>query len=158
MEILYGFTPCMIPTVVEGTKSLALNLAFEAMAQTRAAAHQELQRAREHMQQRNQGCPVSFSIGEEVWLDGRNLLILGHRKFSLCQYGPLRIRRRISNWAYKLELPTQWKVHPVFHVNLLSRYQQMEVHGAQQPWILPDLIKGSEEWEVEAILGHKQNK
>ena len=110
------------------------------------------------MQQRNQGRPVSFSIGEEVWLDGRNLPIPGHRKFSPRRYGPLRIRRRISNWAYELELPTQWKVHPVFHVNLLSRYQQTEAHGAQQPRILPDLIEGSEEWEVEAILGHKQNK
>jgi hypothetical protein len=148
----------MIPTVVEGTKSLALNSAFEAMAQTRAAAHQELQRARERMQLRNQGRPVLFSIGEEVWLDGRNLPIPGHRKFSPHRYGPLRIRQRISNWAYKFELPAQWKVHPMFHVNLLSRYQQMEVHSAQQPWILPDLIEGSEEWEVEAILGHKQNK
>ena len=37
---------------------------------------------------------------------------------------------------------------------LLSRYQQTEAHGAQQPRILPDLIEGSEEWEVEAILGH----
>ena len=46
----------------------------------------------------------------------------------------------------------------MFHVNLLLKYQQTEVHSAQQPWILPDLIKGSEEWEVEAILGHKQNK
>ena len=46
----------------------------------------------------------------------------------------------------------------MFHVNLLSKYQQTEVHGAQQPWILPDLIEGLEEWGVEAILGHKQNK
>ena len=110
------------------------------------------------MQLQNQGHPVSFSIGEEVWLDGRNLLIPGHKKFSPCRYGPLRIRQRILNWAYELELPAQWKVHPVFHVNLLSKYQQTEVHGTQQPWILLDLIEGSEEWEVEAILGHKQNK
>ena len=148
----------MILTAVKGTKSPALNTAFEAMARTWAAAHQELQCAQECMQQRNQGCPVLFSVGEEVWLDGRNLPIPGHRKFSPCQYGPLRIRQRILNWAYELELPAQWKVHPVFHVNLLSRYQQMEAHGAQQPRILSDLIKGSEEWEVEAILGHKQNK
>ena len=110
------------------------------------------------MQQWNQGHPVLFSIGEEVWLDGRNLLIPGHRKFSPCRYGLLRIRQRISNLAYELELPAQWKVHPVFHVNLLSKYQQMVAHGTQRPWILLDLIKGSEEWEVEAILGHKQNK
>ena len=82
----------MILTVVEGMKNPVLNSVFKAMAHTRAAAHQELQCAHKHMQLQNQGCPVSFSIGEEVWLDGRNLLIPGHRKFSLCQYGPLRIR------------------------------------------------------------------
>ena len=70
MELLYGFTPQMIPTAVEGTKSPALNLAFEAMACTRAVAHQELQCTHKCMQLWNQGHPVSFSIGEEVWLLG----------------------------------------------------------------------------------------
>jgi hypothetical protein len=41
------------------------------------------------MQVQGWGKLVHFEIKEEVWLDGRNLPILGHRKFSLHWYAPM---------------------------------------------------------------------
>ena len=38
--------------------------------------------------------------------------------------GPFRVEAQISRVAYKLELPEQWRVHPVFHSSLLKPFQQ----------------------------------
>jgi hypothetical protein len=56
----------------------------------------------------------------------------------------------------------QWKLHPVFHVDLLTPYRETEFHGANYDKPPPDLINGEEEYEVERIValrrfgrGHK---
>lgn len=47
-------------------------------------------------------------------------------------------------------------MHPVFHAALLSPYKQTVVHGPSYAEPPPELVKGEEEWEVEAILKHKR--
>ena len=60
----------------------------------------------------------------------------------------------ISPLSYQLKLPVQWKIYPVFHVTLLSWYQETNVHGPNYLPPPPDLIDGQEEHEVEALLSH----
>jgi hypothetical protein len=62
------------------------------------------------------------------------------------------------NFSYKLELPKNLKVHPIFHVSLLksvahdaSRLNRK--HNSRPP---PDLINNELEFEVEALLKSKQ--
>lgn len=43
-------------------------------------------------------------------------------KLSKRYYGPFKFIERIGAVAYKLELPTDSKIHPVFHVALLKEY------------------------------------
>ena len=38
--------------------------------------------------------------------------------------GPFRVESQISRVAYKLELPDQWRIHPVFHSSLLKPWNQ----------------------------------
>ena len=53
---------------------------------------------------------------------------------------------------YQLELPPQWKIHDVFHADLLTPYSKMELHGPNFMKPPPDLIDGEEEYEIEEVL------
>jgi hypothetical protein len=52
---------------------------------------------------------------------------------------------------YRLELPTQWSIHPVFHINLLTPYKETTIHSPNFTRPAPELING-EEYSVEKIL------
>ena len=43
-----------------------------------------------------------------------------NNKLSPKFYGPYKVLQNISTVAYKLELPTSYQVHPVFHVSFLK--------------------------------------
>jgi len=58
--------------------------------------------------------------------------------------------------TYRLKLPDQWRIHPVFHTSLLSPYQETETHGPNFPQPPPDLIEGEEEYKVKAIIAHRK--
>jgi hypothetical protein len=58
---------------------------------------------------------------------------------------------------YQLTLPHQWKIHDVFHVDLLTPYVETELHGPNYTRPPPDLIDGEEEYEVESILKSRRH-
>jgi hypothetical protein len=70
-------------------------------------------------------------------------------------HGPFPIIRVLSPITYELQLPAQWKLHPVFHVDLLTPYRETEFHGANYDKPPPDLIDGEEEYEVERIVASR---
>ena len=95
-----------------------------------------------------------YCVGEKVWLDARNLST-SHPSAKLAprHYGPFIVKQVISRTSFRLELPPQWKVHPIFHASLLTPYKETRKHGPNFTEPLPDLIDGQLEWEVEEILG-----
>ena len=46
----------------------------------------------------------------------------------------------------------QWSIHPVFHIDLLTLYQETITHSANYQCPPPDLVDNAEEYEVEKIL------
>jgi hypothetical protein len=44
------------------------------------------------------------------------------------------------------------RIHPVFHIDLLMRYYEMEAHRPNYERPPPNIIDGEPEWEVEKII------
>jgi hypothetical protein len=95
----------------------------------------------------------TFKEGDHVWLEGRNLhLDQPSAKLAPKRHGPFVIKRVLSPITYQLILPHQWKIHDVFHVDLLTPYIETDFHGPNYTRPPPDLTDGEEEYEVESIL------
>ena len=68
---------------------------------------------------------IEFSIDDLAWLSTKNLpLRAGTRKLAALFAGPFRVTKIVSPVAFKLALPTEWRIHDVFHVSQLKT-----VHG-----------------------------
>jgi hypothetical protein len=103
-----------------------------------------------------------FQVGDLVLLDKRHINLdfmkqVKTKKLIGKMLGPFEIMERIGNVAYKLKLPANSKAHPVFHVSALKRYQK-PTDGRSVPAPEPILVGDDMEWEVEAILDHKDNR
>ena len=99
--------------------------------------------------------PPQFKVGDLVWLSRRNITTTRpSRKLDYKRLGPFRILQVVgeSKSAFKLELPQNMKIHPVFHVSLLEPYHKNTIPGRVQPTPPPILVDGFEEFEVEEIL------
>ena len=94
-----------------------------------------------------------YQKGDQVWLDGHNIKMY-HPTAKLAPkcHGPFQIKRVLSPIAYQLTLPEQWKIHNVFHVDLLTPYRETEFHSANYNQPPPDLVKEEEQYEVEQVL------
>jgi hypothetical protein len=100
----------------------------------------------------------TFKEGDYVWLEGHNLhLDVPSTKLAPKRHGPFPIKRVLSPITYQLTLPGTWKIHDVFHVDLLTPYIETEFHGPNYTRPPPDLVQGTEEYEVEAILDSRRH-
>ena len=128
--------------------------------QTPEVAHRlkQIKEARDKAEQalrisKEKPIPVAFSKGDQVWLEGRNLKT-HHPTVKLAprRYSPFPIARKLSPVTYRLTLPATMKIHPVFHVDLLTGYRETEAHGPNYERPPPEIVEGEPEWEVEKII------
>ncbi|WVZ21049.1 hypothetical protein V8G54_008371 [Vigna mungo] len=47
-----------------------------------------------------------------------------HQKIVLQYFGPFKISHKLSFIVYKLELPSEAKIHNVFHISLLKKFRR----------------------------------
>ena len=70
--------------------------------------------------------------------------------------GPFTVDGEVGRDAYKLRLPPAWKIHPVFHVSLLTPYKH-DAHRIQPPPD-PTEVDGDIEFFIDHIVSHSENK
>ena len=68
----------------------------------------------------------SFSVGDWVYFKLQpyrqlSLRVKGYNKFSPRFFGPFQIVQHIGEVAYKLALPEDCPIHPVFHISCLRQ-------------------------------------
>jgi chromodomain-containing protein len=122
---------------------------LQTLQKTRAELQEHLDRLQKAKDDKR---PPQLTVGQRVWLEGRNLHVRGPAKLLPKRYGPFLITQKIGSVAYRLQLPSSIKVHDVFHINLLTLYKEIEEYG--QAYTRPPLItvQSEEEYEVESIL------
>ncbi len=92
-------------------------------------------------------------IGDLVWLEGRHLRTnQPMAKLAPRRHRPFKVAQVMLAVNYCLKLPTQWSIHPVFHMDLLTPYHETITHGPNYERLPPDLVDRMEEYEVEKIL------
>ena len=160
----YGHEPVMPVTLLEGTEKI--NTESVASFIRRITSDWEL--ARENLN-RSVGLQkkyydrkhrdITYKVGDLVLLSTRNLRMKGtpgklQRRFV----GPFRVIETIGQQAYRLSLPDDWKIHPVFHVSLLKKWNTENLR--EDRTISHEDIPEVEEpfYEVEKILRWRKIK
>ena len=99
-----------------------------------------------------------YAIGDQIWLEGKNIQTdQPTAKLAPKRHGPFKIAKVLSPVTYQVTLPPTWKIHNVFHIDLLTPYHETEIHGPNYSRPPPDLISGEEEYEIERILDMRQH-
>ena len=100
-----------------------------------------------------------FKKGDLVMLDSRYIRPKRpSKKLDYKKMGPFCIEKAIGNTAFRLELPLQMKVHPVYHIGWLEYYRDSKDPTRIQ--IVPEVeeIDGELNWEVREIVDSRQNR
>jgi hypothetical protein len=107
----------------------------------------------------------TFEEGEMVLLSTANITAAvdarrPSHKLNPRFIGPYRIAKVVSPTAYKLELPPTMKIHPVFHVSLLRKYQPNPEEFGERCQVPPPpvVINDQQEYEVERILDKRTRR
>src|ERR1700744_3133112 len=68
----------------------------------------------------------------------------------------MKVIQVMSPINYRLELPTQWSIHDVFHTDLLMPYTKTEIHRPNYSQPAPELTDGQEEYEIECVINSQR--
>jgi len=99
---------------------------------------------------------MNFEEGNEMWLNIKNLWLLKglNHKFLGPYASPFKVLEKKFLDTYKLELPKNLKVHPIFHVSFFKPVshdtsRRNQKHNSRP---MPDLIHNELEFEMEVVF------
>ncbi|QRW17327.1 integrase core domain protein [Rhizoctonia solani] len=141
-KALYGWEPSLTPSNVPTDVPEADNLATQMEAQWQEI-EAVLWQSKTCMVAGETGEPLKFEVGEEAWLDAKNV--------KLKTLSPKLTKQRLGPFkSIRLELPPTMRIHNVFYVGLLSKVKRDKKRSFKNrpP---PVTVDGEEEYKVEGI-------
>ncbi|XP_070681377.1 uncharacterized protein [Malus domestica] len=128
--VVYGYPPPHIASYEKGTAKLDIieqgllardNLLDMLKTNLLVAQNRMKAQANKHRREKE------FEVGDLVYLklvpyQLQSLAAHAFHKLHPRFYGPYEVLERIGSVAYKLKLPTDSKIHPVFHVSCLKKH------------------------------------
>jgi hypothetical protein len=104
-----------------------------------------------------------YQPGDRVYLDASKIKTThASKKLDAKFHGPFKVISTVGKSAYKLELPTGWGIHNVFHESKLKPAHEPQFPKQKKMRLRPppEIIDGNEEHEVEEVQGvwNKQGK
>jgi transposase InsO family protein len=97
---------------------------------------------------------ASFKVGDRVYLrlgKGYKLRGIPKAKLGLQRVGPFPILEKVGGLAYKLQLPDDWRIHPVISVAQLELAKTDPFDRTTSP-PPPVEVDGEEQWEIETVI------
>ncbi|XP_030479163.2 uncharacterized protein LOC115696402 [Cannabis sativa] len=167
-QAVYGRTPPSIPTYTRGTTSIhAVEEDLLSRDDILKQLTTNLQAARNRMKQQadKHRRDIKFSVGDLVLIKlqpYRQNTVAKRLHPKLCKryFGPFPIKAQVGQVAYTVELPEGSKIHPTFHVSVLTPfygpkpptcYPLPEITVNNKPVMLPQAIVA-----VRTFRGEKQ--
>ncbi|KAF8761149.1 hypothetical protein RHS01_00326 [Rhizoctonia solani] len=100
-KALYGWEPTLTPSSIPTDVPEADNLA-QTMEEQWKEVESALRQSKQQMVAGENGSPTEFEIGEEVWLDAKNVKLKTlSPKLTEQRLGPFKVVEKISNQAYR---------------------------------------------------------
>ena len=152
-----GADPKAIPTIHSKTNMPGIDEWLKELQQARDEALAMHKLAQQTMLERTTRGFKPFKKNDRVWLESKHLkLCYESKKIAPKREGPFTISEVLGPLTYCLDLPRQWKIHPVFHASLLTPYKENDTHRTNYENPPPDLIEGQPEYEVETIISYRR--
>ena len=95
-----------------------------------------------------------FHIGDQVLLSTKNLNLKNApvRKLKRRFIGPFFVSQKIGPVVYELDLPSTWKIHPVFHTSLLRPFRTSQWTTSSDPDVGELEPEDDKPYNVERLL------
>jgi hypothetical protein len=85
-----------------------------------------------------------FAVGDMVYLKLQpyiqtSVAVKPNHKLAYRFFGPFRVLQRVGSVAYRLDLPSDSKIHPVVHVSQLKKHIAPHLQVSTDLTVIPDV-------------------